>query len=161
MGALAEAVREPAGAEATLVTLWTGVGLATGTAQAFVLRRRLGIAGWWIWASTVGWSFGLPLAALAERPGAWPILGLFTGALQWWVLRSEVRRAWVWIFVSAAGWSIAMEGGERAVEALRDRTVWLAIWPPVWALVSAMTGAAMVWLLRSTLPLEGGGLGRG
>ena len=64
------------------------------------------------------------------------------------MLRDQARHAWAWILVSVVGWSIAIEGGVQVVEALRGTLVWVAIWPPIWALVSAFMGAAMVWLLR-------------
>jgi hypothetical protein len=51
-------------------------GAVTGVFQWLVLRRRVGRAGWWIVASSIGWSAGVVAVA------ATPDLGeLFSGAL--------------------------------------------------------------------------------
>ena len=54
-----------------------GIGLATGIAQWFVLRREVQWAGWWIVFSIMGWITGLTLLSGILRTGT--MAGALTG----------------------------------------------------------------------------------
>jgi hypothetical protein len=114
------------------------VGVVMGILQWVVLRQYLRQAGWWILASTVGWSVGwgttiavvpLEIGILTE-----PLLGAAVGMLQWLVLRRQLRQAGWWIVVSTLGWTVALAG-------LTGQLL-------VGAVVGAVTGIALELLLR-------------
>jgi hypothetical protein len=72
--------------------------------------------------------------------------GAVTGILQWLVLRAQVSRAGWWVLASTVGWGLGMVG-TRAFEVL-------AIFGGLvgGAVLGAVTGGALVWLLRQPAP---------
>jgi hypothetical protein len=114
------------------------IGLVTGILQWVVLRQRLRQAGWWILASTVGWtaSWGIVLALVPQGIGILtePLVGAAMGTLQWLVLRRQLRQAGWWIVISILAWTVALTG--------------LAGQVLVGAVVGAVTGIALELLLR-------------
>jgi hypothetical protein len=111
-----------------------------------VLRQWVNRAGWWVWASTVGWAVGWaaivagtivsPEAGIIASLLAGLVLGIVVGIAQWLVLRQWVHQAGWWVLASLAGWTIGLGG-------LLGVTV-------VGAVVGAVTGFALDWLLRQT-----------
>ena len=77
--------------------------------------------------------------------------GAVTGILQWLVLRGKVSRAGWWVLASTVGWglsmgmSIAIPSGETEEGGLLSLVV-------TGAVMGAITGAALVWLLRQPVP---------
>lgn len=66
-----------------------GVGLygtLAGVLHMLVLRQQVSGAGWWVLASTVGWTASIPWAAVAGPPG-WAVYGVATGTVLVWLLR--------------------------------------------------------------------------
>lgn len=116
------------------------VGSTTGLAQWFALRRRIGQAGWWILATTVGVSSGfLALAvirtitgALIETMGA-ALIGIVAGIAQWFVLRRRVSRAGWWVLASIVSWVAGLFFSHPV---------------PAGTSFGLITGTALVWLLR-------------
>ena len=130
------------------------LGASIGTMQWLVLRRQVSWAGWWVVANIAGWTVGelvnLPLnLPLGLFPG-W-LAGLFVaGIFQWLVLRRHIYRATWWLlvsfvgFVAGSGISVAIPGclGPCSAAVLG-------------AVLGAMTGIALAWLLRQPAPPSG------
>ena len=122
-----------------------GIGLVIGLAQWLVLRSHVAQAGWWIWASTVGWVVGsfVIIAAEVIPPGAGIagsfvagiVLGVMMGVAQAFTLHRWVHSAILWILASGIGWGIGFSG-------LLGGSV-------VGAVAGAITGLALDWLLRN------------
>lgn len=86
------------------------------------------------------------------------VLGPVLGAPQWWILRRYLRDAWWWIPAQSAAWAVGMvviflgvgmipvEGGVTALVAL----IVLGSLAVAGALVGAIHGTVLVWLLRRT-----------
>ena len=121
-----------------------GVGVVVGIGQWLVLRQRIHQAGWWVWASTVGWAVGwaLIVTGVVISPEArsyrlacgWSCVGVMLGIAQWLVLRRMVHYAGWWVLANAIGWAIGLTG-------ILGATV-------VGAVVGAVTGFALDFLLR-------------
>ncbi|MFE1747164.1 hypothetical protein [Coleofasciculus sp. H7-2] len=151
-------------------------GSAVGLAQALVLRQRVevskampkAIAAWWVLTSVVSWGFigGSGVGAIgwiAPRTllfEARVIFGIFNGALagallgvlQGLVLFQQAKKAWIWILVSSVSWAIGLAMGWAVGGILREATrlfvselVGLAV---AWVVVAAITGVALIGLLR-------------
>jgi hypothetical protein len=146
------------------IGLGIGLGIGVGVLQWLVLRRRVTGVGWWVLTSAAG-CYGIIQAMFLGFPESAEmsyvsLLGLtvvvalggaVTGILQWLVLRRQVSRAGWWVLASTVGWGLSV-------------TVAGAFWWGVdisdagWALVvtgavlGAVTGGALVWLLRQPVP---------
>jgi hypothetical protein len=86
---------------------WTGVvalgGAVTGTLQWLVLREQVSRAGWWVFASTVGWglgmtaaiafSWGVGVSDFGALGGTGVVLGALTGGALVWMLRQPVPKS--------------------------------------------------------------------
>ena len=113
------------------------VGAGFGTASAIVLalvqwlvlRRALGVRGWWVLATVLGVSalhaLGDPLAesgrvglVSAEFVLVGLVGGAIIGALQYLVLRDRLDHAAWWLVASVAGWGIGVTAGLAVVAAL-------------------------------------------
>ncbi len=149
------------------------LGSVVGLMQWLILRRRFSWAGWWIFASTVGFAFaggggtGAKLAAIGgyREMGYWSGLivewaiimvlgGAVTGILQWLILRSQASRAGWWVLASTVGC-----GSMVLWEACFGCKFWgegilpfllLSVWSG--AVLGMVTGGALVWLLRQSVP---------
>jgi hypothetical protein len=121
------------------------VGVSFGTTQWLVLRRRVSRAGWWVLATTLGMGVGFALVramtpTVSRMVGGGPMYGLVNGAIvgtligamQWLVLRWKVSRAGWWVPASALGMAVGLALGQVAGQLAGV----------------AMTGIALVWLLR-------------
>ena len=136
------------------VSVATGA-ISVGVLQGLMLRRYIRGATLWVVASLSAAALGF-LVVLAVAPvdadlglaagvGAY---GTLAGALQWCVLRKHVAGAWWWVVANAVGWLLAIPVGDLAG-------------PPGWALYSAVTGTALVLLLRQAPEDHDQGLGSG
>ena len=123
-------------------------GASFGWAQWLVLRQLITRAGWWVLASAVGAQLAGSLAielmlfgggtAFSNAAGG-TVLGASVGIGQWLVLRRHVRRAIWWVPASTLG------GAAGAGLGLG----FFVFWPlAVAAVYGAVTGTALVWLLR-------------
>ncbi len=131
------------------VILGAPVGAAVGTFQWLALRARLRGAGWWVLASTVGWSAGFYLGvelsylrgfseiAFGATIGA--TVGAILGILQWLVLVRQIRRAGWWIPLSSAAWATSLLIYRPGISGIG---AWYGVFPGI------LTGWAIVWLLR-------------
>ena len=86
-------------------------------------------------------------AANAAVTGA--VAGAVAGLLQYLILQQRVGRAWLWVAIISAGMVVAGGGAAvvRAITGLDEgtsETVGIAA-------MAALTGAAMVWLLRQSV----------
>ena len=107
------------------------------------MRRRIRRAGWWVLASVgatavvgvIVFGVGAVNTGLGWVGGV-SVYGTVVGVLQWAVLRRQVPRAGWWVLASTAGWVVGMPLGD-------------IVGPlGLGAVYGAITGAAMVWLLR-------------
>ncbi len=109
-------------------------------------------AGWgfwlaWVLAGTVGWAVsGRVIAVGSYRDiivaGYTGVAagGIVVGVLQWLVLRRQVARAGWWVLASTVGWVV---GGPVGA---------FVGWPALGAVYGAITGSALVGLLRQPVP---------
>ena len=118
-------------------------GIVMGVLQWLVLRRQIARDGWWVLASVgatavvgvIVFGVGAVNTGLGWVGGV-SVYGTVVGVLQWAVLRRQVPRAGWWVLASTAGWVVGMPLGD-------------IVGPlGLGAVYGAITGAAMVWLLR-------------
>jgi hypothetical protein len=133
--------------------IWAGYlgvavgGILIGVLQWLVLRRQLARAGRWVLASlgaaaivgVVVFGVGMFNADVGWVGGA-GLFGTAVGVLQWLVLRRQVARAGWWVLASTVGWVVGMPLGD------------IVGGPALGAAYGAITGTAMVWLLRQAFP---------
>jgi len=133
------------------------LGSMVGLMQWLYLREHVSRAGWWVLASTAGLAVvvgGFGFAEDSNWTGAdgmfefaevldWDLAlgGAVTGILQWLVLRGQVSRAGWWVLASTVGWGLSMVGNLSEAPCLVGGVV-----------LGAVTGVALVWLLRQPVP---------
>jgi hypothetical protein len=133
-----------------IVTGYLGVamgGILAGVLQWLVLRRHVVRAGRWVLASlgaaavvgVVVFGIGTVNADVGWVVGA-ALYGTVVGVLQWLVLRRQVARARWWVLASTVGWLV---GGPLGG---------MVGWVGLGAAYGAITGTALVWLLRQGPP---------
>jgi hypothetical protein len=128
------------------------LGLVTGVLQFLLLRGRMPRAGWWIAATTLGWSMPLLLGILlpveftrAPAPAlAAALLGGLVALPQWWLLRRRFRQTGWWLVANSLGWS--------AVGLITGLTIITSLHVMVAALMPALTTGLALWLLLDRLP---------
>ncbi len=139
----------------------TSIGAMTGVLQWLVLRGRVSKAGWWILASIpagygiflagdIGIEESLNFGTLLSSIGVVALGGAVAGILQWLVLRRQVSRAGWWVLASTVGWAL----GVTVMDALEymygtPDDLQLVV---TGAVLGAVTGGALVWLLRQPVP---------
>jgi hypothetical protein len=145
----------------TLILIVVLLGLGGGFMQWLVLRRRIAGAGWWIPASALGFPLALVIADKAMRVvgdfAAAPILlgvlfGVLSGSMPWLVLRRQNARAGWWLPAHLLG---AVFGGALGIVGFHAAAL-MGLYQFTWAAAGAMfgaglgaiTGIALVWLLR-------------
>ena len=150
------------------------LGSMVGILQWLVLRRRVSNAGWWVLASTVGFivgqggvevamyvAFGYPeemggMSSFTNVLGQTVVpalTGAVIGTLQWLVLRGKVSRAGWWVLASIVGWVLGVTVAEIIPWGVEEMGILSSL-----VVSGAVTGAALVWLLRQPVPeaqLEG------
>ena len=146
-------------------------GAVIGLAQWLVLRQQFSQAWWWVLVSIVVWVFmssnGLgalgwvvprDMYYLLSRVVYGAIEGAKVGALlgvtQWLFLREQALRASWWIFASTVGWAIGLALA-WAVGAFLHKVTGIFLGEVVglalgWVVVAAITGVALIWLLRGS-----------
>lgn len=118
-------------------------GLLIGVLQWLVLRRHVTRAIRWVLANlgavavvgVVIFGVGMVNANLGWYSGV-SAFGTVVGVFQWLVLQGQVPRAGLWVMASTIGWIVGMPLGDMAGP------------PGLGAAYGAITGLAMVWLLR-------------
>lgn len=144
------------------------IGATVGTMQWLILRRKLDGVASWILASSVGGALGGAVGLGAFSPGAssmsasagdavqaaelFALIGAIIGVAQWLVLRGKVRTAPAWVLASGLGWSLPAGLGTLVATSLGDQVHWavllILVGTVTGPLVGAITGIAIVWLLR-------------
>jgi len=145
------------------------VGAVSGAAQWLVLRRQAQKAGWWVLASTVGWTLGMAIGRVIIEVGhgvgitavmgwAWThvsvevmasvceigaLAGAISGLPQWLILRGQVQKAGWWVSANTIGWAVGWVVGLAMGESFYGPGVGLV----GGAISGVITGAALVWLL--------------
>jgi hypothetical protein len=145
-----------------LFDLFAGImlGIGVGILQWLVLRQRVSGVGWWILASVaagygiflasfIGISESLSFGLFLRFTGVAALGGAVTGILQWLVLRGKVSRAGWWVLASTVGWALGM-AVSRAIPLGVDPELLVLIVAA--AVMGAVTGGALVWLLRQPVP---------
>ncbi len=145
--------------------LGAALGSVVSGMQWLVMRRHVSRAGRWVLASTAGFAvavgggYGTAVVAFGYSVGVGEAFvrvggtvvvalgGVVTGILQWLVLRAQVSRAGWWVLASTVGWGLSM----AVMVALGP---YLAIFGGLvgGAVLGAITGGALVWLLRQPVP---------
>ena len=138
------------------------LGIGVGILQWLVLRRRVSGVGWWVLASAAA-GYGITQASfilieeslsfglLLSSTGVAALGGAVTGILQWLVLRGKVSRAGWWVLASTVGWGLSMAVTIAMPSGVTDDIEFTG--PAVTgAVLGAVTGAALVWLLRQPVP---------
>jgi hypothetical protein len=141
--------------------VWIGLAVM----QWLALRGRVPQSGWWILASVAGWATGFAIIwamdlvtrNLLGKVADYEIMALVfalavgaaLGCMQWLVLRRHFSRAGWWVVSSTIGWLLAFLMIGKSVDRLAD-IVFLSAVPP------AITGLALVWLLRRPRASEPG-----
>ncbi len=138
------------------------LGIGVGILQWLVLRGRVSGVGWWVLASAAA-GYGITQASfilieeslsfglLLSSTGVAALGGAVTGILQWFVLRGKVSRAGWWVLASTVGWGLSMAVTIAMPSGVTDDIEFTG--PAVTgAVLGAVTGAALVWLLRQPVP---------
>jgi hypothetical protein len=131
------------------VALLAGVGAGVGICQWLVLRRRVSRAGWWVLASILGLAVAAFVSTAVALAGGYSAIsenlvvgvgGAMAGIMQWFVLRRRVSRAGWWVLASTVGWAVsaAVLGPAKV--------------PGGGVGLGAVTGLALIWLLRQPVP---------
>lgn len=155
------------------ITFGIVLGATGGFMQWLVLRERVARSGWWVLASTLGFAAGtgaIGTAGLSENYAMAGILmvavfGVVGGILQWLTLRRQVARAGWWVLANILGSLVGLIGVPAAVAIISangnfDQSA-LVFGLLFGAGYGAITGAALVWLLRQSHPSNVEGLATG
>jgi hypothetical protein len=149
----------PTGNAANGITLGILMGATGGYFQWVVLRERIAGAGLWPVASALGLGLAISTLAIANISENYAMAGLLfasiiavvSGIPQWLILRRKVLRAGWWLLANLLGSLVGAIGivmgaaiGEAGNWGLAAMTFGLAFG----AGNGAITGAALVWLLR-------------
>jgi len=138
------------------------LGIGVGVLQWLVLRRRVSGAVWWVLASAAGGlgilqagfeglSYSLSFGALLSFTGIVALGGAVTGTLQWLVLRGQFSRAGWWVLASTVGWGLGGSVLGAFPWGVGDTDARVALVVTA-AVLGAVTGGVLVWLLRQPIP---------
>jgi hypothetical protein len=146
-----------------LILIVVILGLAGGFMQWLVLRRHIAGTGWWVPASALGFPIALVVATRAEMSlggDASPILlgvafGVLSGLLPWLVLNRRVPRAGWWVpahlLGSLVGGALGIVGFHAMALLRLYQFPWTAAGAMFGAGLGAITGIALVWMLRKAI----------
>jgi hypothetical protein len=134
-----------------LATLFV-VGVVVGGAQWFILRRQIPQIGRW----PLFTAFGCLITVFAG-PFALLLVGLGMGLLQWLILRNVLNRTGWWSPISAGAWVLGYFLGNMAgallINVLDIALAQLIAYATVGIVGGALTGVALLWLLRENAGL--------
>ena len=143
------------------LTLGTVMGATGGYFQWFVLRERIAGAGLWWLASALGVGLAMSAVVAANTGENYAMVGVLIGSvfgvaggiLQWLILRRKVSRAGWWLLANLLGSlvggiaipvaSVIFEAGQWVLGVMTLGFVFGVG-------NGAVTGAALVWLLRQS-----------
>ena len=143
------------------ITLGIVMGATGGYFQWAVLRERIAGAGLWGLASALGFgsAMGAPAAANSTENPAMAgflilsVFGVVGGILQWLILRRKVPRAGWWLMANLLGSLVGTIAFPIAV-AISETGNWslaiIVFGMGFGAGYGAITGAALLWLLRQS-----------
>jgi hypothetical protein len=121
------------------------VGGTIGTLQWLALRRHGTRSPWWVAASIIAWGAGAPAELIGGLTLSIAVLAVLAGILQGLALRDVVPRShWWWFPANLVAWSVFL-GIVRLTSQLPSPAVGIGVG---FTLVAAITGMAMVWMLR-------------
>jgi hypothetical protein len=149
------------GFDATIgITAGIVVGATAGCLQWVVLREQVARAGWWVLASTLGFAISIGILGAIGIDENYVLTGILFaalfcitgGVLQWLVLRrAGIARAGLWLpasifgsLVAAIGFPISFAIGTTGNYGLSAMVGGLLLGVGL----GAISGAALVWLLR-------------
>lgn len=145
-------------------------GAVIGLAQWIALRRKLPRSWWWIGLNSLVWGLmglsGLGALGWVAPQGTTPLagrliyglvdgikVGAAIGLSEWLLLRSRIAIAQEWILANIAAWAIGLALAWTVGGLIRQNTglflgevLGLTVG---WTLIAALTGAALVRLLRA------------
>ena len=143
------------------------IGLGTGLYQKSLLRKVFNVSSSWIYTLVIGfaiseliigvilWQSGLDrmkLRFIEFKPLSETIFfacaGLIIGLLQWTILRRYFSRSIYWVIASTMGWGICILMTYLAGFVLKSGFSGFAFVPGA-LLYGAITGAALMWIMRS------------
>jgi hypothetical protein len=143
------------------ITLGIVMGATGGYFQWVVLRERIAGAGLWGLASALGFGLAIGAAIAADAGGNFAVAGLLiavvfgaaSGILQWLILRRKVPRAGWWMLANLLG-SLVGAIAVPIAGGLFDAGNW-NLGVMIFGLLfgagnGAITGAALIWLLRQS-----------
>jgi MFS family permease len=151
----------PTGDAANGITLGILMGATGGYFQWVVLRERITGAGLWGVASALGLGLGIGVLVstyITENYGIAvflfaSVIAVVSGILQWLILRRKVSRAGWWLLANLLG-SLLGATGAAIGAAIGETGNWglaaLVFGLGFGAGNGAITGAALVWLLRQS-----------
>jgi len=129
------------------------VGAVLGSAQWWMLRGQVPLTTRWIIFTALGFAIG----AFFDLTFA----GLGVGLAQWLLLRNVLNKAGWWPVINAVAWPVGYLTGSvlgAAVSQLTNSVTLaaVAIWGVSGAIIGAITGAVLLWLLRKNRALLDG-----
>lgn len=147
----------------TNLTISTGIvmGAIVGYLQWVVLREKITRADWWVLASALGFAASLAtlgVVGLNENPAVVGILGVIAlglvgGSLQCLILSQQVKRVGWWLLATMSG-ALVGEVGFHTLSALGATGNYdlnaIILGLTLGTGYGAMTGTALVWLLRQS-----------
>lgn len=124
-----------------LASVATGA-IITGAGQWLLLRKYLPKAWQWLGGSATAAALTLLLGTVLPAADAHvlnvALFGATIGTAHWLVLRPHLQSTIWWIPVSSLAWLVTIPYGDIAG-------------PPGWAIYTAITGAALVWMIRKDM----------
>ena len=132
------------------------IGASLGITQWLVLRRQIPQAHMWVLASAMGGIavgvLGFVMGEAVGGPVGGSVIGAALGIMQWLVLRRLISRAYVWVLASIVGFALGLTAGEAVGFTAGGAVGWLVGGTMLGVVVGAITGGALVWLLRQPVP---------
>jgi hypothetical protein len=144
------------------ITFGIVMGATGGYLQWAVLRERIAGAGLWELASALRFGLAMSVAAAANTGENYvmagiliaSVFGVVSGMLQWLILRRHVKSAGWWVVTNLLGSLVSVIVGVRvfsAISATGNSGLDTIVFGLVFGVgTGAITGAALIWLLRQS-----------
>lgn len=126
------------------------VGACVGTMQSLVFRRHLSGPAQWIAVNAVAWGLAAPMEFIGGFFLSIAVLAVLGGVSQWLVLRGQLSRSGWWVAANVVAWS-AFLGIVAATSTVGNPALGLGVG---FAVVGAITGVTLVWMLRMDYAAE-------